>query len=232
MYLSPTFAKAEYVICTPEWENYTVQDGSGLYHDLWKKVYEDIHFSVQYATLSRCREQVSAGKAHAYPGSYIWEADGRNLSSPKPEYYLGIEFIAVAYHKGRGLDWSNESSLKGKRVAWELGYEFEKAGIVNEHVNKHNFKDLGNALKMLEANRLDYILDYAEALESKTEQLGLDNTLTIKKDVIKGPRYYMLFSNDAAGESMKAIWNQKMEVFLKDGTLAELYKKYSDKSYN
>lgn len=216
-------------ICTPEWEYYTQKDGTGLYHELWDEIYtkSGVTVELEYAPYKRCDEYISGNNSYdAFPGDYV--GTEKKLIT---KHELGVDWVSVAYRKDTIKKWTGESQLEGKRVAWERGYNFNTSGVITAKVEASDFTNLDAALKMLNAGRLDFIVDYEQALNEKIKELELDNNLIVSPNVIKGPKYYMTFTNTERSKKLIEIWDREMAKLKKSGKLQELYGKYEDPTY-
>lgn len=216
-------------ICTPEWEYYTQQDGTGLYHELWKEIFTKSGVAVEifYAPYKRCDEYISRNTDYdTFPGDYVG-TDKKLIT----QHELGVDWVSVAYRKGTIEKWTGQSQLEGKRVAWERGYNFNTSGVITANVEVIDFTSLDAALKMLNAGRIDFIVDYDQALNEKIKELNLDNELTVSTNAVKGPKYYMTFTNTEKSKKLIEIWDREMAKLKKSGKLQELYGKYEDPTY-
>lgn len=216
-------------ICTPEWEYYTQRDGKGLYHELWNEVFtkNGVTIELVYAPYKRCDESTKErGEYDVFPGDY--EATEKSLL---PKYALGVDLLTVAYPKDALEKWTDQSVLEGKRVAWERGYEFNTAGLITAKVQVNEFTKLDAALQMLANNRIDFLVDYEQALGEKIKELKIEDKITVAPNVIKGPRYYMTFAKTDKSKKLIEIWDREMAKLEKSGKLQALYKKYEDPLY-
>ena len=219
-------------ICTPEWNNYTQEDGIGLYHELWKEVFQPagIRIEVKYIPFKRCEMTVKKDKeANCYD---VYAAGYPSPGVIVPHWHLGVDLLTVVYRKDAIPKWEGQASLANTRVSWERGYDFDKHGIINVNVEKNEFSKLSNAMKMLVANRVDFILDYDAAIKKAVTELNISDEVEIVPDAIAGPKYYMIFAETERGRKLAEIWDREMERLHKSGQLQKIYKKYGDLSYD
>ena len=225
-------------ICTPEWEFYTQKDGTGLYHELWAAVFKSagISVDVKYVPFKRCVKSFSNSKKKtetntktndydAYAGGYGKEGD------IVPHWHIGVDLLSVAYKKGRIEKWTGEAMLKGQRVGWERGFEYDKYGVVNVKVQLKEFSKLKSGIQMLASDRIDFLLDYSTAIQKNVSELGLTGQIVMEPDVIPGPKYYMIFSDTEKGRALSKIWDAGMERLNKAGKLNKMFSAYEDKAY-
>ena len=217
-------------ICTPEWEFYTQKDGAGLYHELWAAVFKSagINVDVKYVPFKRCVKSFSNTKTNdydAYAGGYGKEGD------IIPHWHIGVDLLTVAYKKGEIEKWTGEAMLKGQRVGWERGFEYDKYGVVNVKVQLKEFTKLKSGMQMLASDRIDFLLDYSTAIKKTVAELGLTDQIVVASDVMPGPKYYMIFSDTEKGRALSKIWDAGMERLNKAGQLNKMYSAYEDKAY-
>lgn len=137
----------------------------------------------------------------------------------------------MVYKKGTIPKWEGQASLKNKIVSWERGYNFHKEGVVRVSVRLHEFSKLENALKMLAEGRVGFILDYHMAINRIARELGIADQVGIVPDVIKGPKYYMVFSGTEKGRKLSQVWDKGMERLHGSGQLRKMYEQYEDTAY-
>lgn len=116
-------------------------------------------------------------------------------------------------------------------MSWERGYDFHTSGVITVKVNLNEFTKLESALKMLASDRIDFVVDYEQALNENIKELKLENKIRITPNAIKGPKYYMTFAKTEKSKPLIKIWDREMERLDKSGKLHELYTKYGDPTY-
>ena len=218
------------VICVPEWLYYTEQNGTGLYHELWYKIFtvNNVRVDVIYTPFKRCEQAFANPKITRYDTFVGGYGDKDQVI---PQWHIGIDMLSAVYRNGFIDQWNGEKSLAGKRVAWERGYDFDKHGIINVDIQLYEYGQLKPALLMLQRNRIDIILDYPKPLKELTRRLGLSRQITIIPNAITGPKYYMVFSNTEKGHILANLWDTGMEKLHKSGELQKLYAKFEDEAY-
>lgn len=234
-FLMPVYAASEekidsITICTPEWESYSQQDGVGLYHDVWREVFgaAGIKIIIKYAPFIRCASSIEIKKLYdAFPGGYD------SVPGLIPKWHIGVDWLTVAYKKGHIEKWEGQKTLTNKRVMWERGYKFDEAGVVTVPVKVHEY-DSGNltvALTMLVKDRVDFVIDYKPAIEKQMMDLKLTDALSTLPDIIKGPKYYMVFTDTYRGKKLSEIWDKGMERLNRSGKLKDIYQSYGNPTF-
>lgn len=217
-------------ICTTEWEYYTQKDGKGLYHELWKDIFESagVKLNIKYHPFKRCEKvvrNVTLKQYDAYPAGY--PAAGVTV----PKWHIGVDLMTVIYKKGTIVKWMGQASLENRRVAWERGFDLDKAGVIKVKVEIQEFSKLENAMKMLVNGRIDFILDYIQATRDMVKKLDIADQVEILPDVIGGFKYYMIFRDTERGKELAEIWDKGMERLHTSGQLHKMYEQYEDLAY-
>ncbi|MCP4108631.1 MAG: amino acid ABC transporter substrate-binding protein [Desulfobacteraceae bacterium] len=156
-----------------------------------------------------------------------WEAEGVII----PKWHIGIEFVTVSCLKGTIKEWKSQESLANKKVAWERGFGWDEVGIVTVKVKLHEFTKLEHAMKMLIRRRIDFILDYQQRTEKVVKELGISDQVEILPNIMKGPKYYMVFASTEKGKKLVEIWDKEMERLHKSGQLHKMYEQWGDSTY-
>ena len=100
-------------IVTEEWEKCTNADGSGLYFDIIRAVFEPegVKVSLQLMPYARAVETFQAKKADAVVGTYADEVD----DAVYPKWHFAADDVSTLILKGGTIKIVGEESLKGKR---------------------------------------------------------------------------------------------------------------------
>ena len=114
----------------------------------------------------------------------------------------------------------SDNSLKGKKIAWIRGYEFEDyLAIPESDYTLHEIPTLEAGMKMMEAGRIDYIIDYTPDLELQIK--GHEDKYVLKEaypeNVVMG------FPDTPEGKRLLKIWNENMEKLHKSGELNKIF---------
>ena len=107
------------IICTPAWEGYTQKDGKGIYHDVWREIYEKkgVKIIVKYTPFKRCENTLKFRKTNNSKYDTVasaYASDLKHLITPK--WHLDADLISVVSKKG--VSWEGQSTLTNKRVGW------------------------------------------------------------------------------------------------------------------
>lgn len=225
MLLMPGINYAEEVkdinVTSEEWESATQADGSGLYWDILRRVYEPVGIKVNWsiASYSRSVALVRLKRADAWVGSYKDEEEDVIY----PASHFDADDVSALFIQKSDQAWQGESSLEGKDVAWIKGYELhEYLGV------KFNNRELTNrdaVLQLLEIGRLDYFIDARPEINSYFgEALEKDKRFVV--ETIKKLKLYLGFANTPKGQRLADIFDERFPTLIESGELKPLFEKW------
>ncbi|WP_299021073.1 ABC transporter substrate-binding protein [uncultured Photobacterium sp.] len=208
------------------WEEATNQDGSGLYWDIMRLVYEPLGIKVKYSTMSYARSVslVKQEKADAWLGAYIDEVEGVLY----PQWHFDADLVSALYKKDDAINWQGEQSLAGKNVGWIKGYDYNE--YMETKFNNKEYKSRKQAIKLLEKGRLDFFLDAKEELDEEVEK-GYFNAADFEIKPIMDLKLYLAFANNERGQQLKEVFDQRFPDLLKSGEVQKLYNKWDWESF-
>ena len=110
-------------IVSEEWKNLTNKDGTGLYFDIAKMIYEPLGIKVKTNNFPYSRATIMVEKkiADAWLGSYRDEED----YAIYPKYHFDKDIVFAMFKKDKIKDFTGVESLKDKKVSWIRGYGYE-----------------------------------------------------------------------------------------------------------
>ncbi|HNZ26468.1 MAG TPA: transporter substrate-binding domain-containing protein [Spirochaetota bacterium] len=211
-------------IVTEEWEDFTNADGTGIYFDIFREVFEKNGYTLDISIMKyiQAKKRIQSGESDVVLGVYEGEETGMIF----PKYHFSADDVTVWYLKGRS--YKNEKSLENKKVGWIRGYDYEKYININMNIQKLDTRESG--VNMLLKKRLDYFIDNIYDVELAIENLGLDSK-NFETKLIKFLNLYPCFANNDKGATLSKIWDREMSKLVKSGKIKELHKEY-DVLYN
>lgn len=210
-------------IATPVWENLTHKDGTGLYFDLIRMVYEPrgIALDFEITPYKRAQVLIAKGKADALPAAYYDPNYEKN--NIYPLYPMDTEVASVVYKKGAISDWQRQSSMKGKKVVSLRGYVYNEYLDVN--VEYHEVDRREQAWEMMEIGRMDFYMDARGDLNAFLQNHKIDLARYAIQDVLHKKLYLWFGKNDRTRELVK-IYDQRIPELSESGKLKALFEKY------
>jgi len=215
-------------ITSTQWKGYTNENGTGVYWEVIKAVFETIGIKVNTKLFpwKRAERTVLIKKSDALLGAYYHK--DKELLYPK--WHISVEDpIVVIFKKTAISDWKNKGikSLSGKKVGWIRGYGFEKTLFENTDVKHKELSKISSGLLMLNAGRIDALIDY----ESEIRPWSNKNNIDLEKDyymkVAKlGNKLFLAFSNTQRSKKLITIFDDRMDKLVKSGEIENIYLKW------
>ena len=210
-------------IVTPNWKNMTNKDGTGLYFDILRKVFESEGIKVNYRIVpwKRAKNMIKNREADAMLVGY----HAKFTEDLFPRYPIDLEPISILYKKGLVKDWKAQKSLEGKRVAWIRGYGFSfylKAKII-----KHEINNQSQGWKLIQSNRIDFFMHPLSELKNYIKSNQIDMT-QFETHIVFEKNLYIRFANTEKSKKLIAIYDEKISELLKTGEVEKLFAKWQN----
>jgi len=216
----------EIYIVSESWDTLTNEDGSGLYFDINRLIYEPLNIKVKTNTYpyTRASNMVKRKLADVWLGSYIDEED----YAIYPKYYFDEDTVTAMFKKTKFPKFKDQKSLKNKNVCWIRGYAYDE--YINIPIIKHERNDRKSILISLSRDRFDVFLDDKYDMSNAIKKLNFDTSEYNFVELFKF-KLYPAFRNDDKGKKLKEIWDERFKKLLDDGTLKKLYIKHNLENY-
>lgn len=218
-------ASAEVInVVAANWTDYTNKDGTGYLFEVLRAVYSphDIELNIQFAPYSRSEFILKSGGADVLPGVYkdVFNVDWYS------KYPVYIDIVDAAISHELNESWQGLSSLKGKRVVANTGYNYDSRLDLGAHY--YEIGNIDSMIKMLAAGRVDAVLDYKIDLVPRGRSLKLDNMFVIKESLYKNFAYFV-FHNPDKNNRYKEIFDKGFRRLIDTGELrAIMVKNFGD----
>tara|TARA_R110000868_G_scaffold411207_4_gene702284 strand:+ start:2974 stop:3909 length:936 start_codon:yes stop_codon:yes gene_type:complete len=221
-------------VVSEQWPGYSNADGSGLYFELIKAVFEPegIAVNIRIHPILRGIASIHSGE-HADVMLADW---GRPhlAKSPQydlqriifPQYPIFVEYVEALFQPGSTLSWAEIKADKSKRLAWIRGYNYDIHLDLTEHslvmLNKGE-----QGFKMLLSGNIDSFLHDRSDLRS-LEQTEAAQAVVWRKELVAARKLYPLFHNSPRGQQFSELYDRRMAAMLKSGELAALYQRFGE----
>lgn len=211
-------------IVAPELENKTNTDGSGLFWELAKLIYEPAGLRVEIETTPRhvaTKKVVYHGFADILLGSYQYRGD---TLYQYPSAGLDSASFGVAYNASRRNPPRSVDTLNSGKIAVQQNQEL--SNIAPGAKVEAYYRTSTSGVDMLLKNQVDYIIDdYQELVKQRTLQGNAGQLIGIRQ--FNAPtEYWAAFPQGQRPQTLMAIWNLRLVDLLVSGELDELYAKY------
>jgi len=219
-------------IASEEWENNTNNDGTGLYWDIIRKIFdfEDIKLQIKIVPYARSVHMVKTQNADAWVGSYINEEP----LALYPKWHFDADIVSALFNKNKFTNWQGMASLNNKKVGWVRGYDYNQYINVKMEIHEVNSRESG--LKLLAKDRLDVLLDAIVEIQNALNNKEFLTQIGFNKDEFRIEKLlqlnlYLAFANNERGKHFSAIWDKNFPILLKNGTIKALFDKYKMKTF-
>ncbi|MBF0230908.1 MAG: transporter substrate-binding domain-containing protein [Desulfamplus sp.] len=215
-----------------EWDDSTLSDGTGLYWDIIRAVFEPEGYKVittnkSYAgSVSMVKKKAMDAMVGAYENEI---ADG-----VYPQTHFGVDVVQAVYKKGRKIEWKDVISIKNSTVAWIRGYSYEYyiSEDIARSLNIRLFNNREDIFKFFATGKLDFYID-AEA--DITDFFKKHANQYQENDFIRQTflelKLFVVFTFDERGRKLAAIFDRRMKELLEKGEIKKLYDKYPNANF-
>ncbi len=212
----------EIVLVSEEWTNATNRDGTGLYWDIFRAVYEPAGIKTRFIIrpYSRSVRLVRQNRADALVGAYPALIKGALF----PRYPFDKDLIFALFDKRWRARWQGQASLEGKKVAWIKSLAFDE--YLQVPVIKKEFKSRKTILQLLDKKEIDFFLDSHNDLEAVLNRQIVDVTRYTVEEVLQLDRY-LAFANNKKGARLRRIFDQRYPLLVKSGRIEALFAKWN-----
>lgn len=208
-------------LVSEEWPGTTNRDGTGLYWDIFRYVYEPVGIKVRTMTLPYEASvlYVQRNKADIWLGSYIHE---RHFPL-YPRWHFDVDPVAVMFRKETQKYYEGITSLTNKKVAWIEGYNYDR--YFDVPMIKHELRNRKSIMRMLKRKRIDYFVGARDVMELERDALYPNDSSLIIRDLI-GLKLYPGFKDSPKGQRLRQIWDERMSQVYNSEKMKQLFKKW------
>ncbi len=212
----------EIVLASEEWANATNKDGTGLYWDIFRAVYEPVGIKTKFIIRSYkgSVSLVKKNQADAAVGIHPENIQGA-LSS---KYPFAKDYVLVLFKKNKFNQWSGQETLRNKRIGWMKGYSYDD--YLEVPVNRIEFSQREHILRRLDQDQIDFFMDTRNAVESVLNRGIIDVTRYTVETVLELERY-LVFANNKKGQELKKIFDYRFPYLVKSGEIDRLFAKWN-----
>ena len=213
---------AEIVLASEEWANATNKDGTGLYWDIFRAVYEPVGIKTKFIIRSYkgSVSLVKKNQADAMVGIHPGKIQGA-LSS---RYPFVKDYVLVLFKKNNLYQWNGQETLKNKKVGWIKGSSFDE--YLEVPVIKRELAKRENILRRLDKNQIDFFMDTRNDVESVLNKGIIDVTHYTVETVLELERY-LVFADNRKGKELKKIFDDRFPRLVESGELDRLFAKWN-----
>lgn len=227
-YSVPCSAEAEVEtinIVSEAWDKYANPDGSGLFLEITRAIYESagIQVSIEFLPYKRALHRLKAKSADAMYGTYSAEKEGKDYLIT-PVNPIDKERTVAIYRLSDTDAWQGPGSLQNGSLAWVRGYDYHE-NLPFLPKDFFEVADSEQGLAMLAAGRFDYFLDHAGELSDTIKRTGFDTRPYGVRTVLE-ENVYMAFSDTKRGERLASLYDAGFRKLKLSGELKRIFRRY------
>ena len=211
----------EITFASESWVQATEKDGSGLYWDIFRAVFEPVGIKVK--PLARSYDasvrMVEAQKVDAMVGAYTDEIE----NGIYPKHHFAIDVVDVLGKKGSMASWQGQNTLENKKVGWIKGYAYDE--YLDVKVFKKTYDKRESAFRNIDKGKIDYFIDAKGDLDDFFNSGKADREQFEIKTLLK-LKLFTVFAKNEKGQTVAKIFDQRFSELLKSGEIQKLYDDY------
>lgn len=209
-------------MASEEWTNATNRDGTGLYWDIFRAVYEPVGIKTKFIIQSYdgSVKLVKKNQVDAAVGIYPNPVQGALFS----QYPFVKDYVLVLFKKNKLNQWNGQESFQNKTVAWIKGYAFDE--YLEIPVIKREFSSRDDILRRLDNDQVDFFLDTRNDIESVLNKGIVEVSQYTVETVLELDRY-LVFANNRKGKQLKRIFDNRFPHLVKSGEIERLCAKWN-----
>ncbi len=209
-------------LASEEWANATNRDGTGLYWDIFRAIYERMGVRTKFIIRSQDSSVnlVKRQKADAAVG--VYQSFIRDLLFSK--YPFDKDHILVLFKKEKLSQWNGQETLQGRKVAWIQGYCYDE--YLEVPVIQMKFNSREEVLRRLDKDQLDFFIDAQNDLETVLNKGIIDVTKYTVEALMQLDRY-LIFANTNKGKKLREMFDDRFPELVKSGEIERLFAKWN-----
>lgn len=204
------------------WVNGAREDGTGLYWDIMRLVYEPIGIKIKYKTTDYASSValVKQGERDAWLGSYLDE----ETDVIYPKWHFDTDIVVALHKKSPHFQWLGEKSLTGKKVGWIRGYNYNK--YINTKFDAKEYRTREEALELLKEDQVDFFLEAQIEIKDELKKGYFDST-KFEYNTLMNLNIFPAFANNERGRQLQKIFDVRFSKLLKEGEIKRLFDKWN-----
>lgn len=212
----------EVVVTGPSWQNFTNEDGTGLYHELLHAAYAPLGMEVKrvYAPSERAYEMVREGRADFMTCNDL--PVPQLVPATRPMYENNFHAF---FKKTNVPNWKGAKSLVGRQVVWRKGYYSPEN--FPEGIRYRELVSGASCLGVVILGRADFYIDDISLIRMSLEK----NKMPFNMDEFDirpvGKRtYYPMFADTPEGRESMKTYEKAMDALYKSGKMKKIFDKW------
>ncbi|QTA92101.1 substrate-binding periplasmic protein [Desulfonema magnum] len=213
-------------IATPPWEGQTNKDGTGLFFEIVRNVYEPVGIEMTYEFVPWKRAQKMINSNEADGMLCVWQKHAQEQKQLIPNYPMFVEYTAVVFKKEKIKEWKGLETIKGKKAVWLRGYDYHTMPRLKDIKLKWNETDIyEEAWAVLDRDRADVYIDALIDIDKYIRHNHVDMS-PYKLEILWGENAYVAFGKTQRSKSLIEIYDKRITELFNSGELKKIYDKW------
>ncbi len=212
-----------FTVVAPEWPDYTNADGTGLYWQVLKAIYEPLDIRVKDTNVPWNRAMKMVTQYNMY-NAIVGEYRDTEEDLLFPDYPIDVEYMWVLSKNPSLPEFNGRASLTGHRVGWIKDYEV--IPIEDRDFELIEFRTTAQGLEYLNEGKIDYLIDEWDEIELALEETGFAEDDYDANEMPEGTDVYVAFANSELSKTLIEVYNERMKALLASGELAAIYQQW------
>lgn len=208
-------------VVAPVWEDYTNEDGTGLYWDIMKAIYEPVGISVKTKNVPWNRAMKMVSKYRTY-NAIVGEYRDTEEQVIFPIYPIDVEYMSVL--SKAGVKFEGPQSFKGKTVGWIKDYEVIPESQRNFELKE--FRNIDQGIELLKSGAIDFLVEEWDEVAAAMQKNGMTTQDYNMNEMPEGTDVFVAFSIDNLSRELIEIYNERVVDLVESGEMAAIYKKW------
>lgn len=202
------------------WHGLARKDGTGLYFDLIRAVYQrrQIRLKVDIVPYARSVQMVADKQVDGWVASFMNEKDFPLY----PRWHFDRNAQMVLFRKRQGRTFSGASDLRDQRVAWLRDFGLDR--YIGEPMKVTEVDTIQSAMQMLAHDRIDYFVGAQSDLQDDIKARKVDMS-GFEMVFLMNLGLYVAFANTPRGEHFRTVWDDVMKDFHKTDAFKTIYRR-------
>jgi len=212
-------------VVAPVWSGYTNTDGTGVYWDIIRAIYEPLGINVKTKNIPWNRAMKMVSEYHTYNaiiGEYI--TTDENLIFPS--YPIDTEYMSLLSKNSSGSKFNGLASLSGKKVGWIKDYDV--IALEKRNFELVEFRGIDQGIDFLNSGRIDYLIDDWDEIASAMKKNNMNSQDYTVDPMPEGKAIFAAFANDQISRELINIYNERIPVLSRSGELSKIYEKWDN----
>ena len=215
-------------VVADHWKDYTNHDGTGVYIETIKQIYEPLGYTIDFHIMPfrRAVSRINLGSADIL----LAEENMQHLIKSQlynaedlltPQQPIGISLVSAIFKSNSPLSWQEIKNNHNAKIAWIRGYEYRHTlGLPHTNIALVNNSEQG--LHLLLSGRIDCFID---DIEDSVIAQNIDDLSNQKFNykVINRKFLYPVFYNNTRGKTLISNYEEGIDKLIQNKKLLKLH---------